>query len=432
MQAGVVGAQVFHLHRLDGLDGRLGDEVDPVAPGPGELFQGVEQGGGGAAHQVRGLAAHQAAVGQFDGHGGLAGLPGHPVGLGDHGADVGGNAGLLHEQLQLIDGAVAALALAALAQGVVIPADDLLPGGLLTGLVVHDAVARHVYPHVGGGLIGAAAQDLLEHGGQDGEDLHVPVIVHRGLPIGLEVEGVDHVHVVQVGGGRLVGQVHRVLQGQVPDGEGLELGVARHHAPLVVVVELAQAGGHFAAARAGGGDHHQGAAGLQILVFAKALVADNLGDVVGIALDGIVAADLDAQALQPGLKQVGGGLAGIAGDHHAAHRQAPAAEDVDEPQHVAVIGDAQVAPDLVLLDVPGVDGDDDLRLVLQLLQHADLAVWLESGQHPGGVVVVKQLAAELQIQLSAELRDAVPDVLRLHLQVLLVVKADFCQGDLPL
>ena len=118
--------------------------------------------------------------------------------------------------------------------------------------------------------------------------------------------------------------------------------------------------------------------------------------------------------------------------NHAAHRQAPAAEDVDEPQHVAVIGDAQVAPDLVLLDVSGVDGDDDLRLVLQLLQHADLAVWLESGQHPGGVVVVKQLAAELQIQLSAELRDAVPDVLRLHLQVLLVVKADFCQGDLPL
>ena len=70
---------------------------------------------------------------------------------------VGGNASLLHEQLQLIDGAVAALALAALAQGVVIPADDLLPGGLLTGLVVHDAVARHVHPHVGGGLVGAAA-----------------------------------------------------------------------------------------------------------------------------------------------------------------------------------------------------------------------------------------------------------------------------------
>ena len=148
--------------------------------------------------------------------------------------------------------------------------------------------------------------------------------------------------------------------------------------------------------------------------------------------DGIVAADLDAQALQPGLEQVGGGLAGIAGDHHAAHQQATATEDVDEPQHVAVIGDAQVAPDLVLLDVPGVDGDDDLRLVLQLLQHTDLAVRLEPGQHPGGVVIVKQLAAELQIQLAAELGDPVTDVLRLHLQVLLVIKANLCQGDLPL
>ena len=40
------------------------------------------------------------------------------------------------------------------------------------------------------------------------------------------MEGIDHIHVIQVGGGRLIGQVHRVLQGQVPDGEGLKLGIA--------------------------------------------------------------------------------------------------------------------------------------------------------------------------------------------------------------
>ncbi len=48
-------------------------------------------------------------------------------------------------------------------------------------------------------------------------------------------------------------------------------------------------------------------------------------------------------------------------------------------------------------------------------QHADLAVRLEAGQHPAGVEVVKELAAELQVQLAAELVDALLDVLGLEL-----------------
>ena len=181
----------------------------------------------------------------------------------------------------------------------------------------------------------------------------------------------------------------------------------------MLVVELGETGGHFAAARPGGGDHHQGAAGLDELVAAVALVADDFGDVVGVALDGVVAVDLQPQPLQPGLEGVGGGLAGVAGDHHAAHIQPPAPELVDKPEHVAVVGDAQVPPDLVLLNVAGVDGDDDFRLVPELLQHPQLAVRLEAGEHPAGVVVVKELAPELQIQLAPELGDPVPDVLGL-------------------
>ena len=164
-------------------------------------------------------------------------------------------------------------------------------------------------------------------------------------------------------------------------------------------------------------------AGLDKLVAAIALIADDFGDVVGVALNGVVAIDLQPQALQPGLEGVGGGLAGVPGDHHAAHAQPPAPELVDEPEHIAVVGDAQVPPDLVLLDVAGVDGDDDLRLVPQLLQHPQLAVRLKAGQYPAGVVVVKELAAEFQIELAPELGDAVPDVLGLGGQIFLVVKA---------
>ena len=49
-----------------------------------------------------------------------------------------------------------------------------------------------------GDLVGAAAQNLLKNGGEHWEDLHIPVAVHRGLPVGLEVEGVDepqHIHI---------------------------------------------------------------------------------------------------------------------------------------------------------------------------------------------------------------------------------------------
>jgi hypothetical protein len=49
-----------------------------------------------------------------------------------------------------------------------------------------------------------------------------------------------------------------------------------------------------------------------------------------------------------------------------------------------------------------IDGDDDLGLILKLEKHFDLAVRLEARKHPGGMVVVEQLAAEFQIQLSSE------------------------------
>ena len=46
------------------------------------------------------------------------------------------------------------------------------------------------------------------------------------------------------------------------------------------------------------------------------------------------------------------------------------------------------------------------------------------------MVVVKQLAAEFQIQLVAEMGDALPDVGRLHFQIFVVVKTDFsCTHD---
>ena len=245
------------------------------------------------------------------------------------------------------------------------------------------------------------------------------------------MEGVDHIHVGEVRRGCLIGQIHRMLERQVPDGERLKLGVARFDPPTVLVVELAKAGGHLAAAGARGRHHHQGAAGLDILVAAIALLTDNHIDVVGVAGNGIVAVGPHTQSAQPLEESVCRRLAFVLRDHHAAHIQVHTPEDIDEPQHILLIGDTQIPTDLVLLDIAGADGHYDLHVVLELLEHTDLAVRLKAGQHPGCVVVVKELAAEFQVQLAAELLDPFPDMGRLRLQIFLVIKSDFSHTSSP-
>ncbi len=68
------------------------------------------------------------------------------------------------------------------------------------------------------------------------------------------------------------------------------------------MIELAEAGGHFTAAGARGRDHHDGAAGLDIVVLAQAFVADDVLNVGGVSRDGIVAAAADPSAVSRWMK----------------------------------------------------------------------------------------------------------------------------------
>jgi hypothetical protein len=45
------------------------------------------------------------------------------------------------------------------------------------------------------------------------------------------------------------------------------------------------------------------------------------------------------------------------------------------------------------------------------LEHSNFAVRLKAGQNPGGMEIVKQLAAELQVQLAAEMANPLQNVL---------------------
>ena len=161
-----------------------------------------------------------------------------------------------------------------------------------------------------------------------------------------------------------------MLQRQIPDGEGLKLGIARERAAFMLMVELRQARCHLAAAGTGRGDDDERTGGFDVFVAAEALVADDALYVRRIAVDGVVMIDTDAERFQPLAESVRRRLRLIARHDDAADKKADAAERVDQTQNVQIVRDAEIAAHLVLLDVVGVDDDHDLRLILQLQAHA--------------------------------------------------------------
>ncbi len=113
------------------------------------------------------------------------------------------------------------------------------------------------------------------------------------------------------------------------------------------------------------------------------------------------------------------------GDDHAAYIKAPVCKDADQTEYVQVIGNSQIITDFVFCDVRGIDDDDDFRLVGKLHQHAEFAVRFKARKDSGGMIVVKELAAEFKIQFITELANTFTDVIGLHGQVFGVVEPLF-------
>ena len=215
-----------------------------------------------------------------------------------------------------------------------------------------------------------------------------------------------------------------MLERDVPDGERLEFRIAGVHALLVLLIELRETDGHLPAARAGSGDDDQGLLRLDVLVAAVALVREDERHVARVTGNRIVPVDFDAKGFEPLLISDRFVLAGKPGQDDRGHVEAVGTVGVDEAQSIHIVGDAEVSPLFVLFDVAGVDDHDDFRVVLQLGEHPQLTVRLEAGQYAHGMVIVKDLPAELEIQLAAGALDAFLDVGRLQFQIFFVVESD--------
>src|SRR4030042_3832975 len=211
------------------------------------------------------------------------------------------------------------------------------------------------------------------------------------------MERVDQVEIPDVRRGRFIGDVNRMLERQVPDGEGLELGVPGLEPLFMIVVELGEARGQLAASGAGTRDDDQSPAGLYVLVGTIALIADDEVNVRGIAPGEAMGVDAYPPALQLVLEYPSRALLFKAGDHDARHLHVPFGQVVDELESVDIVGDAEIPPELPLLDISGVDTEQDVRPVPELLEKPHFDVGIIPGEDAGGVVIVGELAAEMGV-----------------------------------
>ena len=113
----------------------------------------------------------------------------------------------------------------------------------------------------------------------------------------------------------------------------------------------------------------------------------------------------------------------IAGEHNTADVQSLTAIDIDETQHIVVVGDAEIGTDFVFFNIAGVDGDDHFGLIGKLQQHLELAGRLKSRKYTGCMVIVKKLSAEFKIKLVVKAGNPFADLFGLQFQVFLIVKS---------
>lgn len=68
--------------------------------------------------------------------------------------------------------------------------------------------------------------NLFKNRVQNRKYFYVTVVVDGRLTVGFQMERVDHVDVVQICGCRLICEVDRMLQRQIPDRKCLEFGIS--------------------------------------------------------------------------------------------------------------------------------------------------------------------------------------------------------------
>ena len=163
------------------------------------------------------------------------------------------------------------------------------------------------------------------------------------------------------------------------------------------MVELGKAGCHLSASRSRSCDNDERTCCLDIIVLSVTFIADDERDIARVAVNLVVAVNLKTELFQFVFELLDRRCVNVAGNYDTADIESAVGEYMDQAQYIQIVCNAQIVADLVLCDISGIDGDDDLCLVSQLHEHAELAVRLEARKYTGCMVIIVQLAAKFQI-----------------------------------
>ena len=297
VEAGIASVEEGNLRALDRLNHRLWYELDFVGYS-GKVLCGVEQEGCAGSEEFAGTRLDDGSVGEFNSCGGAVPLL-LALASGNGGAAVVcSELRLLHDEGDFVDLMFVVGAEGVAVEGFVVATDDFVSCGVGAYLLITHTETYHIDTHVSGRLVGVFAVDTFKDGVEHGEYFDVAVVVDCHFAVCLEVEGVNHVDIVEVSGGSFVGYIDGVLEGEIPHGEGFKLCITCLDAALVLVVELTEAHGHLAATRTRRGNDDQGACGVDIVVATETFIGVNEFYIVGVTVNGVVVVDLDALSLK--------------------------------------------------------------------------------------------------------------------------------------
>ena len=147
-----------------------------------------------------------------------------------------------------------------------------------------------------------------------------------------EVPRVDHVHVVKVGGRRLVGEIYHVVKRQIPDRECFVFRVTDLMSAFVFLIKLGKAGRHFSRTRTGRGYYHEIFRRFDKVVLSVTIFADDERNVVRVALYRIMPISFYAERGEfcfKSLRRIV--FLGELSENYASHVKSVTLENVYEP-----------------------------------------------------------------------------------------------------
>jgi len=181
------------------------------------------------------------------------------------------------------------------------------------------------------------------------------------------MEGVDHVDIIKVCCGSLVGQVNWMMKGKIPNWEGFIFRVARLDTIDLVVVHIGHTGCQFSRTRSRSGYDNQVSTGFDVVIFPHAFWRNDMIHIRRISFDWIVKIRINSVFLKLVAEGICSWLASVLCDDNRANKNSQFIEFVNQTKNFLVIRNAQVTTCFGMLDIASINSNHNLNLLFQFL-----------------------------------------------------------------